>query len=471
MPRRQPESISVEESHRLGQLSLLEFVPALSTDLKEPKHLADLAYMLSRTETEAVRGLSSVATRHGKTTLIGHHVARSLVRNPKREFVYFTFDHDFATKKSREIRELTMAAGVRLSEDFNTIREWRTKDGGGLFACSVGQHIVGRGFHEAIIDDPYGSFEEVEDAERRENVERAINFIRTRIHPGGSMIINMSRFDFEDSIGVRADQGWDLVSAPAIDDRGLPTWPERWSVEELERMRRELKADDPRERTWWAQWMCDPQPRARGKFQQFTRYEQIPPWSFRIGYGIDLAFTQGVRSDFFAMVALKVCGRNVYVLDVVRDKLDATMIEAAARSMVSRHGRGPIFTYASGPERGTIKLMRQRGLEFVPMQARYNKSVRAEPTIQRSNDGQILWPASAPWIDPVERRFRAFTGNEKASGDDEIDALVSGCDGMLGAAVAGAVKTVGHAYAGFSAVDAKSQHQPHSFMHWDKPLR
>jgi predicted phage terminase large subunit-like protein len=442
----------------IGELSLLDCVPELSRDLQAPYHLSDLGYLLDRTEREPVRGLSSVATRHGKTTLIGHHIARTLKRNPKREFVYFTFDADFAGKKNREFRSLAKLAGVTLSEDFNTIKEWRTKEGGGVFACSVGQHVIGRGFHTVLVDDPIGSARDADDAEIRNNVDAAIRFLTSRVHPGGSVIINASRFHTDDPHGRRLLESsihWDEVTAPAIRYEGekrSALWPDRWSLEALDKMRAELAVDDPQERTWWAQFMGDPRPPGIDKFGPPTFYTKIPDWSFRIAYGADLAYSQGAHSDFFAMVAIKVCGTKAFVLEIERTKLDAHMIESTCRAMQTRHGTGPIFSYVSGPEVGMVRLMRERGLPFVPLRARYNKLVRAERTIKRWNDGQVMVPADAPQMKPALHRIASFRGDEKDSGDDEVDALVSVCDGAMGGVASGTVKTIGKSYAGFTGL-------------------
>jgi predicted phage terminase large subunit-like protein len=435
----------------IEELPLLEFVHALSPDMAVPYHLSRLAGLIERTETEEVRGLSSVATRHGKTTLIEHGVARALRRNPKLEFCYFSFDADFSGKKSREMRNLAKVAGVTLSKDFDTIREWRTAEGGGLFACSVGQHVVGRGFNVIIIDDPLGSGEEADDPVRRAEVDAAIRFLTTRLHPGGSIVINASRFHPDDPIGVRmVDEvvTWEHVEAPAIrydtDNTRHALWPERWPLELLDRKRAELKIGDPNERTWFAQYQGDPQPESQNLFGAPHLYDELPTYAYRVCHGVDFAYTDAPGADFFAAMTGRIYGRKLYIVEVQRHRLDATLLESTCKAILNKYGRAPMWSYQSGPEVGLSRLLVERGVPVVPMQARYNKLVRAQKTIRRWNDGEILVPSpvNCAWQPGFLHRVSLFRGHEKDR-DDEIDAVVSAADAMLGGAPNGTVKDLG----------------------------
>ena len=214
-------------------------------------------------------------------------------------------------------------------------------------------------------------------------------------------------------------------------------------------MRAELRESDPTERIWFAQFMGDPKPLGASRFRPDpTRWTTLPPWAFRLAFGVDLAFTAGAGSDYFALVVLKIYGTRGFIIDVQRHKLETHLIESTCRAAMNKYGHAPFFTYASGPEIGTIKLLRERGLPFMPMRARYNKLVRAERTIKRWNDGNISVPHEAPWTPGFLHRVEMFRGTEKGHDDDEIDALVSACDGAMGSSVAGTVKTIGRSYPG-----------------------
>ena len=123
------------------------------------------------------------------------------------------------------------------------------------------------------------------------------------------------------------------------------------------------------------------------------------------------------------------------MIDVQRHKLDATLLETTCKRYLDTHGRAPMWSYQSGPEVGLSKLLITHGVPVGIMRARYNKLVRAQKTIRRWNEREILVPANAPWLAGFLHRLSMFRGHEKDR-DDEVDALVSMADANLGGASA-----------------------------------
>jgi predicted phage terminase large subunit-like protein len=127
---------------------------------------------------------------------------------------------------------------------------------------------------------------------------------------------------------------------------------------------------------------------------------------------------------------------------VQRHKLDATLLESTCKRIIASYGRAPLWSYQSGPEVGLSRLLIERGVPVGVMHARYNKLVRAQKTIRRWNDGDVLLPKSAPWLKGFVQRVSMFRGHEKDR-DDEIDAIVSLCDATLGGATTSTLKDLG----------------------------
>jgi predicted phage terminase large subunit-like protein len=242
----------------------------------------------------------------------------------------------------------------------------------------------------------------------------------------------------DDAIGrrlVRAAERWTYVHKRAVttDDMGneVALAPSVRSLEEMRNIRAALRETDPDERLWWAQWQNDPRPPGSDLFGTPARYETFPQGGYRIGYGVDFAYTDAPGSDYFAAVAGRVYGRKVYLLDVRRQKLDAVQLEDTCRVLLAEHGRAPLWSYQAGPEVGLSRLLLQRGVPVASMPARYNKLVRAQKTIRRWNDGDVLVPATATWAPGFLHRVSLFRGHERDR-DDEVDALVSMVDAILG---------------------------------------
>lgn len=447
---------------------LLKFIPRLSPEFRAPHHLAEWCHLIERAgKGEAVRALCSVPIRHFKseTTMAG--IVWLLVQDPTMRILVLTHSFDRARTLGKRIRRLADNAGVGPEYGMNLIENWSNAYGGGVIAMSAEQSKLGADVHLVFFDDPLDEHTTMVYASRCSVDETISHYTARCMRNGkpGAVLGVMSRWHPDDPVGRRLQRGavkWEYVHHAAIveDERGEEHAfaPAVWPLEELRRMRAELAEQDPTEKIWWAQFMGDPKPVGFGKFRSDPeRYDELPRWNFRLVYGCDLAFTQGSQSDYFAIVAMKIVGTKAYILDVQRTQLDAHLIESTCNAFTSKYGAGPIYSYVSGPEVGMVKLMRQRGLRFVPLKARYNKLVRAEKTIKRWNDGNILLPSNAPWVQGFLHRVELFRGEDKGHDDDEVDAMVSACDGAMGSSAAGGVKLLGQSYAGMGTTRAPGE--------------
>jgi predicted phage terminase large subunit-like protein len=443
-----------------AKLSLFEFVQKISPEFKPPYHLADWINLFERVARgEPVRALCALPIRHFKTETTLHGIVWLLCKDPTSRYLFLTHSFDRSRAIGKRIRQLAQAAGVGPVLGYNTIEQWRTKEMGGVVTMSAEQSRLGEDVHGLFFDDPLDEHSSYDQA-RRDDVDATIAHYTMRCMrrgKSGPVLGVMSRWHPDDPIGRRLlreheEMSWEYIHRPAILDEGLPTErsfaPEIWPLENLKKKRLAEAERDPTERLWWAQYMGDPRPEGFAKFGQAERWNTLPDWNFRLAYGVDLAFTSGEGSDYFAIVVAKIMGGRAYILDVMRTRLDAHLIESTCKAFLNKYGRGPLYTYVSGPEIGMVRVMRERGIQFMPMRARYNKLVRAERTIKRWNDGKIVIPAEAPWARGFLHRVEMFRGEDKGHDDDEVDALVSLCDGAMGGNVAGVVKTLGSSYQG-----------------------
>ena len=138
---------------------------------------------------------------------------------------------------------------------------------------------------------------------------------------------------------------------------------------------------------------------------------------------------------FRSVVVLRMYAGAVYVRDVRRFKLDVSTIRMQLRALLQEYGRAPVFSYVSGPERGIVEDLNANGIPVQPLPARFNKLVRAQKCIDRWNASKVLVPEHAPWLDGFLGRVAAFRGVD-GDDDDEVDAMVSAHDGMMGGASA-----------------------------------
>lgn len=445
----------------LTDLSLLDFIPSLSPEHTSPHHLTEWCSLIEQSLSAKVRALCDVPIRHFKTETTCHGVAWLLTRDPSLRIIYLTYSDTTAQKRGKRIRDLCTAADVGPKRGYDTIVDWQNEHGGGVVVMSAKQSRLGLDCHILIFDDPLDEHD-ADDADVRDAVDATIAHYTARcIRRGkeGSVLGLMSRWHPDDPIGRRLKRkavDWKYVHQPAIIDEGTDQErafaPDVMSLETLKSMRAELKEQDPTERLWWSQLMGEPTPLGGDLFGPVTRYQELPNYAYRAGIGIDMAFSVGSGSDWFARVVGRAYGHKLYITDVARHKLDTHQIESTLSADLNKHGRCMIFSYMSGPEIGTAKLLVQRGIPILRMHARYNKLVRAQKTIRRWNDGDVLVPedSAAMWVPGFLHRMSLFRGHEKDRDDDEVDALVSLADGLMGSVVAGAPKNGGvKAYGGF----------------------
>jgi hypothetical protein len=432
---------------------LLEFIPSLSPEHRVPWHMADWARMFERAVSEPVRALCALPIRHFKTETTMHGIVWLLKQDPSLRFIFLTHSHEAALNRGKRLRQLAQAAGVGGTRGFNTLEQWQNDDGGGVVIMSAEQSKLGYDCHCLVFDDPLDEYG-AEDPKVRESVDQTIVHYTARcMRRGvpGPVLGVMSRWHPDDPIGrrlVRTAAKWEYVHRGAVIDEGMPTErafaPDVWDLPALRAMRAELAEKDPTERLWFAQLMNEPRPMGADLFGEATYYSKLPDFGYRKAFGIDLAYTAGDGSDWFARVVGRAYGPKLYITDVTRHKIDAHLIESTCKADLTKHGRSPFFSYMSGPEVGMAKVLIERGVPIQVMHARYNKLVRAQRTIKRWNDGFILWPSSeiAPHLATALRRIQMFRGHDRDSDDDEVDALVSLADGLIGGAVAGP-KTLG----------------------------
>lgn len=436
------------------------FIERTSPEFKAPTHLPDLVDQFVRIANGeiGVRVLVAIPIRHWKTQTMLHGIAWLISIDPSARYLLFTHSHERASWLGKRLRQLCEAAGVGPERGQNTIVDWSNTRGGGAIVMSAEQSKLGHDVHGVFADDPMDEHA-AQDFARREAVDEGISHYTARCMRNGQpgpVVIVMSPWHPDDPIGRRVRRlaaHWTYLRHPVIENEGTPDEhafaPAVWDLPALRAMREELREVDPTERIWQAQLMCDPKPVGMSKFRPDPeRWDVLPPWSFRIAYGADLAFTAGEGSDYFALAVGRIMGTKLFLLEMQRHKLDTHLIESVTKAALSKYGHGPVFSYVSGPEIGTVKLMRERGIPFVPMRARYNKLVRAERTIRRWNDQQIVIPMVAPWLPGFMHRVEIFRGLDKGHDDDEIDALVSLADGALGSMVAGGPKAIGQAFRG-----------------------
>lgn len=421
-----------------GPDSLLDFMLESARARRDPSihlrsyHLAPLAGAFLRSLREPVKMLFSVPPRFGKTEVILHGCAQRLMLRPSTQIIYAGFSSQFTREKSRRCREITQALGVKLRSDAKSADAWYTTEGGYFLARGRGAATTGMGGQLIVVDDAFANREEAESGVIRQNVfDWFTSTVMTRVEPGGSVIVQMTRWHDDDLIGRLAEQGgWELVNLPALDDSERSLWPERWQADELKVRRREVGEYD-----WASMFQGEPRPKGGRMFNPDpARYEHSMvadlDKKWRIVIGADPAATEKTSADYSVAVVMAVCGRpgtisyECEVLDVYRAQIAIPKF-AAKLVELSRHWNAPVACETTGGFKAVPQIMRMidREVRVVEVNVSADKFTRALPVSAAWNDGRVRLPNQAGWLKEFMAELTKFTGVKDAH-DDQVDALV-----------------------------------------------
>lgn len=424
--------------YEAGADGFLDFVPLISPGWKRPYHLRPLADILDRAiRFGGVRATSSVPPRFAKTETILHSIARGLLLRPEMTFAYVSYEAGIAHTKSRRARDIALRAGIGIRDDINALREWRTPQGGGLLATGIGGPLNAMGVDCLIIDDPIKNRLVAESPTYR---EAAFDWLTstgaTRVEPGGSILVNMTRWHPDDMIGrLESDAStvWEILNLPAVDQFGRSLWPERWSDQELDARKRLVGEYD-----WASLFMGAPRPRGQTLFREPARYRFPQTDGIVIVIACDPAATADTRADYSVAMVLAFHGRGVNlkcdILDCYRAQVEIPELVRVLCRMQETWDV-PIAVEAVAGFKAVPQQLKEinRDLRIVSVTPRGDKFTRALPSSAAWNDSRIRVPYDVkqnPWVPELIKEFTRFTGVKDAT-DDQVDCLSTGYNAYI----------------------------------------
>lgn len=393
------------------------------------------------TSTPDARLIVTMPPRHSKSLHVSENLpAWYLGRNPSHRIIAASHTASLAYTFSRRVRNKITDPrwpfpDVSLADDKAAVQSWDTNQGGGYIAVGVGGSPTGHGGNGIIIDDPIRSAADADSATVREGLhEWYRETMRTRLEPGGWIVITATRWHTDDLTGMlladmeRDGETWRHVHLPAIDDDGNALWPERWPVSALEGIKRSVGS-----RAWEAQYQGRPTPAEGGLIKRhwFGIYERPDNHYYQIIQAWDTAFKTGSGSDFSACVTLGVGMHGLDVLDVYRARLEFPDLERALQDQhiawSARYPTAPLTVLVEdkGSGQSLIQSVRRwphRNINVVPVSAsRPNEKMQrvneVTPTIEA---GRVRLPITAHWLDDAVTEWTSFP---MAAHDDMTDAL------------------------------------------------
>lgn len=302
----------------------------------------------------------------------------------------------------------------------------------GMLSGGIRSGITGEGANLLIVDDPIKNHKEANSESFRESVwNEWQNTLLTRLHPGGAIIIILTRWHEDDLAGrilKEAEPGeWHVVKLPALAEEndllgrapGEPLWPDHgYGLAWAEKQKKEVGSY-----AWNALYQQRPSPQEGGVWKRswWKYYTKRPNHFDEIIQSWDCAFKDTDTSSYVVGQVWGRIGADKYLLDQVRDRMDFVTTVKSIKSLTAAHPQAYaklIEDKANGS--AVISLLSSTISGLIPVTPDGGKLSRAQaaaPDIEAGNV-YIPEPTIAPWVHDFVEEAAAFPFG---ANDDQVD--------------------------------------------------
>ena len=376
------------------------------------------------------------------------------IKHPEKRFIKVSYSDSLSRKHNVLSRDIilspwyqrTWGDRFQLKADVNRQNEFKNDHQGMMFSTSIGGALTGEGGDVIILDDPQNPLQANSDTEREATIAFFKNTLQSRLNDPrtGAFIIVMQRLHEKDLTGhiIAEDLGYTHLCLPAeAPERTVITFPisgreivrEEGDVLNPQRFDKEVLAGLKRSMgslQYAGQYGQTPAPAEgiifkREWLHNFFKPEAAPHQQMLI-QSWDMAFT---KSEGSAKVAGYVMGRNganIYIFDLVNEKMTFTESVAAVRTLTAKWPKARakvVENKANGP--AIVDHLKKQIPGMVEFNPKGSKEERALSTTPYFEAGNIFFPnpEGAPWVHDVIQDLLMFP---KGVYKDDTDALVQG---------------------------------------------
>ena len=452
-PERMAETLAMleelDERKRMAAArdDFLAFIALMDPTYKFGQHLKKLGRLLMDVEQDRKdRVAVSMGPRFGKSQMISiYFPAWYLGNHPDHKVIVASHTAELAVDMARKVRN-SMQTGlyrkifsdVSIAADAKAAGKWNTNKGGEYYAVGVGGALAGRGGNLIIVDDPL-SEQDIKNGNFA-NLDIVYEWfrsgLRTRLMPGGKIVVLHTRWHMRDLIGRLLKDGslneetdqYEMFEFPAImgEDSDSPKslWPEQWSLESLLR----TKASMPLWQ-WNAQYMQNPTAAESALIKrEWIRWwpHADPPDVDFIVQGWDTALTAKQRSDrsvchTWGVWTTEDGDTNVILLNSVKGKWEFPELKQAAFDQHRDWSPDVLIIETKASGQPLVDEMRRSGIfvsEFSPGKGQ-DKVARVNSVSDMFSAGHVWFPET-PWAQETVEEIVSFPVGEY---DDETDTM------------------------------------------------
>lgn len=375
------------------------------------------------------------------------------IRHPEKRFIKASYSDSLSRKHNILSRDIIRSPWYQnywsdrftLKGDVNRQNEFENNHHGMMYSTSVGGALTGNGADVIIVDDPQNPLMANSETERQNSIDFFKNTLQTRLNDPktGVIIIIMQRLHENDLTGHVLSEGLGythlcleaeatkktIITFPKtlrtiIREEGDILNPQRFDAEVLSGLKKSMGTLQ-----YAGQFQQTPAPAEGVIFKRewmnnfysdgaAPRTQDIQSW--------DMAFTKSEESAKVAGFVMGRKGSDIYIKDLVNDKMSFTESVAAVMTL---SGKWPsarakvVENKANGPAIVDFLKKEISGMvEFNPKGSKTERAISVTPYFEAGNI-HFPDPKTHPWVDDLIRDLLMFP---KGTFKDTTDALVQG---------------------------------------------
>jgi predicted phage terminase large subunit-like protein len=376
-----------------------------------------------------------------------------LGHKPSAQIICASYGQQLADKLSLDCRTLMDSRWYRelfqvhLSPRKQSVQEFMTTEHGSRLATSVGGVLTGRGGDFLIIDDPLKPDEALSETQRQAVNDWYDHTLISRLNDKrtGCIILIMQRLHEDDLVGhVVEQESWEWVRLPAIAEKdeiheivspvrtrtvlrraGEALHPEREPLEVLENLRRTVG-----EYNFAGQYQQEPSPLGGGmvKAEWFGSY--VPgeePGRFdQVIQSWDTANKSTELNDYSVCTTWGQKSRKIYLLDVLRRRLDYPDLKRAVREQAERfHPTNVLVEDKASGTQLIQELIRDGVYGVTRYEPTMDKVMRLHSITSTIENGFVYLPTESDWLAAYVHELTTFPSGKH---DDQTDSTSQALD-------------------------------------------
>lgn len=449
------EAVKRELEIRKARQSYLEYVKFTNQGYKESKFhnylCTEIQKFIEKVDSDAFDILLlSVPPQFGKSTTVTETLpAYYLGKNPDKKIIICGYNEDFAIRFGRRNKEkieefnqilfpeCILADAPRSNVEFETTKKGRCISRGILSG------LTGNTADLFIIDDPIKNRQEADSETTRNTIwNEYLNSVRTRIKPGGKLIVIQTRWHEEDLYGMiaKTEKKATIINIPCECDSeddvlgrqiGDSLCPEigrgnSW----LQEFKRAYVGNEG-SRAWNALYQGRPTALEGNliKKEWWRFYEELP---YDIPYkiiSVDAAFKDSENNDYVAIQKWGKKDSKMYLIDAIKKHLNFVDTLAAIRAMKNEDPE-ILFILIEDKANGSalINVLSGEMEGVIPVKPEGGKVSRVNAVSPAIERGDVYLPKFASFVDDYINEFSAFPNGAH---DDQVDSTSQALNRMI----------------------------------------